>query len=89
MQETKTDKALDELKKITSINVKVIRNGIETVISSNEVVVGYIIFLEEGDSVPADGEEIYAQSFGVNESSLTVESQVVYKKDKRRYRKSF
>lgn len=79
IQETKTDKALEELNKLSSLNIKVIRNGQKEIISSDEIVVGDIVLLEEGDSVPADGKILYAQSFGVNESALTGESQVVYK----------
>lgn len=79
IQETKTDKALEELNKLSALNVKVIREGKEEVISSEEVVVGDIVLLGEGDSVPADGKLLYTQSLGVNESSLTGESLVVYK----------
>lgn len=79
IQEAKTDKALDELNKLSSLSVNVIRNGKQVFISSDEIVVGDIVLLEEGDKVPADGEVLYAQSLGVNESSLTGESDVVYK----------
>ena len=82
IQESKTDKALEELNKLSSLNVRVIRNGKEQVVSSDEIVVGDIVFLEEGDKVPADGEVLYAQSLGVNESSLTGESEIVYKNTK-------
>lgn len=79
IQETKTDKALEELNKLSSLSVRVIRNKNEKTISSDEIVVGDIVILEEGDKVPADGEILYAQSLGVNESSLTGESEIVYK----------
>ena len=79
IQEEKTDKALDELNKLSALNVKVIRNKKIEVISNEEVVVGDIVLLEEGCSVPADGKILYLQSLGINESSLTGESQVVYK----------
>ena len=79
MQETKTDKALEELNKLSSLNVKVIRNGHEDIIASEELVVGDIVLLEEGDNVPADGKLLFVQSFGVNESLLTGESDIVYK----------
>ena len=78
-QETKTDKALKELNKLSSLNVKVIRNGKEEIITSDEIVVGDIVLLNEGDSIPADGKIIYNQSLGINESSLTGESNIVYK----------
>lgn len=79
IQEIKTDKALEELNKLSSLNVKVIRNKEKIVISSEEIVVGDIVVLEEGDKVPADGKLLYAQSLGINESSLTGESAIVYK----------
>lgn len=83
IQESKTDKALEELNKLSALNVKVIRNGEKKIVSSDDIVVGDIVFLEEGDKVPADGEVLYAQSLGVNESSLTGESEIVYKNTQR------
>ena len=79
IQEAKTDKALEELNKLSSLNVKVIRNGKKEIINSEEIVVGDIVILEEGDRVPADGKILYTQSLGINESSLTGESEIVYK----------
>lgn len=82
IQEVKTDKALEELNELSTLNVRVIRNNKEIVVSSNDIVVGDIVLLEEGDKVPADGEVLYSQSLGVNESSLTGESEIVYKNTK-------
>lgn len=82
IQESRTDKALDELNKLSSLNVKVIRNGLEDVITSEDIVVGDIVLLEEGDKVPADGIILYSQCLGVNESALTGESAIVYKSNK-------
>lgn len=79
IQENKTDKALEELNKMSSLNVKVIRNNNKIIVRSEEIVVGDIVLLEEGDKVPADGKILYLQSLGINESSLTGESQIVYK----------
>ena len=83
VQETKTDKALEELNKLSSLNVKVIRNGVQSLVSSDEIVVDDIIILDEGDKVPADGIIIYSQSLGINESILTGESDIVYKRQKK------
>ena len=47
IQEAKTDKALEELNKLSSLNVRVIRNGKKEVITSEEIVVGDIVLLEE------------------------------------------
>lgn len=87
-QELKTDKALEELNKISELEVKVIRDGENKIISSSDVVVGDIIYLEEGDKVPADGIVLSTNSFGVNESLLTGESDIVLKttkEDKQNY----
>ncbi|MGM9882120.1 MAG: cation-translocating P-type ATPase [Bacilli bacterium] len=80
IQEEKTSRALDELDTLSSLNVKVIRNNEITVINSRDIVVGDIVILEEGDKVPADGIILECQGLGINESTLTGESEVVYKK---------
>lgn len=82
IQKAKTDKAIEELNKLSSLNVKVIRNKREITISSDDVVVGDIVILEEGDKVAVDGIILYSQSLGVNESCLTGKSVVVYKSKK-------
>lgn len=82
VQEQKTDKALDALNTLSALNVKVIRNGKTTIIDSKDIVVGDIIILEEGDKISADGQILECQGLGVNESALTGESQIVYKKIK-------
>ncbi len=79
-QERKTDKALEELNTLSAINIHVIRDGRAQVIDSKDLVVGDIVLLEEGDKIPADGKILAAQGLGVNESALTGESAVVYKK---------
>ena len=81
-QEFKTDKALEELNKLTAINVKVIRNNKEIFINSEDVVVGDIVIIEEGDKIPADGEILELEGLGVNESLLTGEVNTVHKTTK-------
>lgn len=80
VQEQKTDKALEELNTLSALNIRVIRNGKQVVIDSKDLVVGDIVLLEEGDKIPADGEILELQGLGVNESALTGESEMVYKK---------
>ena len=80
VQGQKTDKALEELNTLSAINITVIRNGKQTTIDSKDLVVGDIVLLKEGDKVPADGKIITMQGLGVNESALTGESAVAYKK---------
>ena len=79
VQEQKTDKAIEALNNLSSLNVKVIRNGSITIIDSKDIVVDDIIILEEGDKISADGIILECQGLGVNESALTGESEIVYK----------
>lgn len=79
-QERKTDKALEALNKLSDLNIKVKREGQIKSISSKEVVVNDLVILEEGDKIPADGIIIECNGLGVNESALTGESLIVYKK---------
>ena len=80
IQEEKTSKALEILNSLKELNVKVIRNKKVVTISSRDVVVNDILVLEEGDKIPADAIILECNSLGVNESILTGESQIVYKK---------
>lgn len=80
LQEQKTDRALEELNTLSSLNIRVIRNGNITVIDSKDIVVDDIVLLEEGDKIPADGLILECHSLGIDESILTGESDVVYKK---------
>lgn len=79
VQEYKTDKSLEELNKLSDINVRVMRNGKEHLINSEQLVKGDIIILSEGDKVPADAKVIKTTGIGVNESLLTGEPVTVYK----------
>lgn len=79
-QEQKTDKALEALNTLSAINIRVIRNGKTVVVGSEDLVVGDLVVLAEGDKIPADGIILETQGLGVNESALTGESAVVHKK---------
>lgn len=78
-QESKAEKALDALKKMSAPFVKVIRNKEQIIVKSEEIVPGDIIVLEAGDVVPADCRLITSASLICEESSLTGESVPVYK----------
>lgn len=79
IQEIKSEKATDSLKKLNPLNAKVIRNGNLVTINSEELTIGDIVFLEAGDIVPADGTLISSTNLFVIESSLTGESVPVEK----------
>ncbi len=74
VQTLKAEKSLDNLKKLSAPNAKVMRAGQSIVIPSDEIVVGDILLLEAGDQIPADGRLIECASVQTNESALTGES---------------
>jgi Ca2+-transporting ATPase len=78
-QQQKTENALEALRKMTALFTVVIRDGKSRRIRSEELVVGDIVVLEEGDKVPADGRLIEASSLLINEAVLTGESLPVTK----------
>ena len=78
-QEQKANNALSALKKMTSPNAKVIRNGKTIEISSEQLTVGDIVLLETGDYVAADIRLIESTNLKTDESSLTGESTPVTK----------
>ncbi len=79
IQEWKTDKTLNALKDLSAPHVKVIRDGIEKLIFSSDLVPGDLMLIEEGVKIPADGEIIRANDLCVDESSLTGEAEGVWK----------
>lgn len=81
-QEGKAEKALDALKKMSSPNAKVRRNGSVVEIPSSELVPGDIVILEAGDIIPADLRIIESSNLKVEEASLTGESVPVEKDSK-------
>ncbi len=78
-QDRRTKNALEKLKSYTQSQCKVIRNGHVISIKSDAVVVGDFILVEEGTTVPADGQIVHSNDFSVNESMITGESLAVFK----------
>ncbi len=75
INEHKAGKEFDILNKISdSAPVKVYRNGTITQVPKNEIVVGDIVVLTQGDEIPADGKLIDSMELSVNEASLNGES---------------
>ena len=78
-QEAKAEKSLETLKKLTISMVRVVRDGKEQEIDSRLLVPGDVIFIEEGNNVPADAKIIESMRLEVNEAALTGESLPVEK----------
>ena len=79
IQESKAEKSLEVLQKLSDHAAKVIRNGSMSVIPAKELVPGDIVVLDTGDYIPADLRIIEAVNLKSQESSLTGESVPVEK----------
>ncbi len=73
-QENKAEKSLEALKKMSAATCKVIRENTLQTINTSELVVGDIIVVEAGDSIPADARIIECTTLKVEEAALTGES---------------
>ncbi len=79
-QEAKAERALEALKDLSSPRALVLRDGTKQRISGREVVRGDILFVNEGDRVPADAVLISGDYISSDESLLTGEAIPVDKK---------
>jgi Ca2+-transporting ATPase len=80
LQETRAEKALAALKKLSSPKVQVIRDNQRLEVDAPTLVPGDIMLLEAGDQLCADGQIIEAANLQVRESALTGEAEAVNKK---------
>lgn len=74
VQESKAEHAIAALQSMTESHCKVLRDGNMIFVNSQDLVVGDVILLEAGDSVPADCRILEAASCKAEESALTGES---------------
>ena len=74
IQESRAERSLEALKKMSALNTRVIRDGKESIIDASNLVPGDIIKLEAGDFVPSDARLIESANLMCEESILTGES---------------
>ena len=79
IQESKAEQAIAALKEMTAATSKVLRDGKIEHVKSEDLVVGDVVLLEAGDSVPADGRILESASMKIEEAALTGESVPVNK----------
>lgn len=79
IQEYKAKKSAESLSNMIKVNTKVLRNGREKIVDSEDLVVGDIFYLESGDKVSADARIIECNNLSINESMLTGESNAIFK----------
>ncbi len=72
--------AMRRFRRLNQVNddipVKVVRDGAVCEVPRRDVVVGDVVCIESGETVPADGELVEAVSLSINESTLTGEPSV-------------
>ncbi|MCR5485877.1 MAG: HAD-IC family P-type ATPase, partial [Clostridiales bacterium] len=73
-QESRAQKALEALKKLSSPHSFVIRDGKKIKLETSDIVRGDILVLNQGDIVPADARIIEESGLKTQESALTGES---------------
>ena len=79
IQEAKSEEALAALQEMSAAQSKVMRDGKLVSLPSSELVVGDVVLLEAGDSVPADCRVLESASMKIEEAALTGESVPVEK----------
>jgi len=79
VQESRAERAMEALKRLTVPKAKVLRKGAVIQAPASHLVPGDIIVLEAGDKIPADARLIEAAGLSVDESILTGESVPVEK----------
>ena len=79
IQEYRSEKAMEAMKKLTAPKARVLRDGTEEVIPARDIVPGEIVLLDTGDRVPADGRLLEVVDLKTDEAILTGESTAVNK----------
>lgn len=79
-QEYRAEKSIAALKRMVVSYAKVFREGELRKIPAKEIVPGDVIYLEEGDRIPADARVIEIKNLSTSEATLTGESTPVIKK---------
>jgi Ca2+-transporting ATPase len=80
IQEFRAEKAIDSLKKLSSLKSTVIRGGKKQRVDSSDLVPGDILTFEAGDKISADARIIECARLELTEAMLTGESLPVKKK---------
>jgi P-type Ca2+ transporter type 2C len=78
-QEERAEQAVAALRRLTTTQVTVVRDGTQRKIPSTELVPGDIVLIEEGDAISADARLLEVTALQVAEASLTGESEPVIK----------
>lgn len=78
-QEGRAEQSMAELRRLSSLKVRVVRDAAEAMLAARELVPGDILLLAAGDQVGADARLLEAAALETNEAPLTGESLPVLK----------
>jgi len=79
IQEARTKNIIENLKQYIKTESVILRDGTKIIVDDKDLVVGDIIFLQEGQRVPADARVLISNNLRVDEAILTGEAHVVEK----------
>ncbi len=79
VQETRAERSVDALARMSAATATVLRDGAERKVPAGEVVPGDVLLLAEGDAVPADARLLSTAGLQVSEAALTGRSEPVLK----------
>lgn len=74
IQEYRSERALDDLRRLVEVHALTLRDGKEVSLPAHALVPGDVIVIKPGDLVPADLRLIYGDRVSVNQAALTGES---------------
>ncbi|MEX0847434.1 MAG: cation-translocating P-type ATPase [Ilumatobacteraceae bacterium] len=72
--EARAEHTLEQLRRLTAPTAVVVRDGVEQSIATDQIVVGDVVHIREGDVVPADARLVALTQLLADESALTGES---------------
>eukprot|EP00644_Phytophthora_capsici_P012019 jgi/Phyca11/543559/estExt2_Genewise1Plus.C_PHYCAscaffold_120436 len=77
LQARSTSKVMDSFKNMLPLQCSVVRDGVNQTIPAEELVVGDLVWVRNGDKVPADLRILLCSNLKVENSSLTGESELI------------
>jgi sodium/potassium-transporting ATPase subunit alpha len=75
IQEHQSEKIMESFRRMMPVKIEVLRDGKRKKLLAEELVPGDIIYIDEGDKIPADGRLIQENALKIDHSALTGESE--------------
>ena len=79
VQEGRAERSMEALRRLSALQVRVVRKGAEQVVEARELVPGDVLLLAAGDAIGADARLLHSAALETAEAALTGESMPVAK----------